>query len=456
MSTSASASALSRDTVSSAVSSLGKWMRERSAGSKAQLLLDERDDFLVLLLALRRVPAKDRTNPFFLPIPHSLFPLADPTLTLAPSVFLIIDDRAKDSPPPSKFLQEAQQSHLPVSEAIGISTLRTDYKPFESRRKLCGSHDLFIADKKILPLLSRLLGKHFFQKKKNPLPVNFSRVGWKDQIKRILHSTFFYLRSGTCSAIRVGRLSMEVDHIVDNVMAVVDEAVQKIPKKWGNVRSLHLKAVDSVALPIYQTVPEIGLKIEVGEKEDSAVDEVIDGGEEEVTQKNEVKKEKKKKKKGGIRYMDAAAFVGEELVEEGGEEEEGEKEKNKKRKKRSKESTGSQSTVDEKEVKTKKKKKAAGIQGESLVDEAEVKPKKKQKKKGDVVGEPNIDKMDGELKKKKKNNSGGKSDILDTEAKTKKKRQEKSEVEVVESAKTAKMKAQKLGSVGEVKKGKMK
>ncbi|KAJ1688422.1 hypothetical protein LUZ63_019812 [Rhynchospora breviuscula] len=447
-----STSAVSRDTVSSAVSSLGKWMRDRSASSKPQLLLDDRDDFMVLLLALRRVPAKDRTNPFFLPIPRSLFPISHPTL--APSVFLIIDDRAKDSPPPSKFLQEARESHLPVSEVIGISTLRTDYKPFESRRKLCGSHDLFIADKKILPLLSRLLGKHFFQKKKNPLPVNFSRVGWKDQIKRILHSTFFYLRSGTCSAIRVGRLSMEVDHIVDNVMAVVDEAVEKIPKKWGNVRSLHLKAVDSVALPIYQTVPEIGLKIEVGEKEDSGVEEVIDGDEEEVQQKNEVKKEKKKKKKGGIRYMDTAALIGEELVEEDGEEEEGEKEKNKKRKKRSKESTGGESTVYEMEVKAQKmKKKKVSTGGESIVDETEVKPKNKKKKKGDTVGEPNVDKMEGELKKKKKNDSRGKSDILETEAKkktkTKKKTQENGEVEVVESTKTEKMKGRKSGSAGE-------
>ncbi|KAJ3688134.1 hypothetical protein LUZ61_017298 [Rhynchospora tenuis] len=451
-----SPSPVNRDTVSSAVSSLGKWMRDRTAGSKPQLLLDDRDDFMVLLLALHRVPSKDRTNPFFLPIPHSLFPLSDPTLS--PSVFLIIDDRAKDSPPPSKFLEEAKESNLPVSEVIGISTLRTDYKPFESRRKLCGSHDLFIADKKILPLLSRLLGKHFFQKKKNPLPVNFSRAGWKDQIKRILNSTFFYLRSGTCCAIRVGRLSMEVDQIVDNVVAAVDEAVEKIPKKWGNVRSLHLKAVDSVALPIYQTVPEIGLKIEVGEKEDSGVEEVIDRDEEEVEQKNEVKKERKKKK-GGIRYMDAAALVGEELVEEDGEEEEGEKKKNKKRKNRSKESTGGKSTVDEKEVKTKKKKKA-GIGGESIIDETEVKPKKKQKKKDGIVGEPNVDKMEGELKKKKKNDSGDKSDILEMEAKTKtktkKKMQENDKVEVVESAKTEKMKGWKSGSAGEVKKGKKK
>lgn len=64
------------------------------------------------------------------------------------------------------------------------------------------------------------------------------------RIKRILNSTS-YLRLGACYGIRVGRLAMEVEQVVDNVMAMIDEA-EEIPKKWENVRSFHLKAVDSV------------------------------------------------------------------------------------------------------------------------------------------------------------------------------------------------------------------
>ncbi|EMS66041.1 Ribosomal L1 domain-containing protein 1 [Triticum urartu] len=81
-------------------------------------------------------------------------------------------------------------------------------------------------------------------------------------VRKVLSSTFLYLRTGTCSGIKVGRLDMEEEEIVDNVMAAVEAAVEKVPKKWENVRALHLKAVDSVALPIYQVVPELGMKIE--------------------------------------------------------------------------------------------------------------------------------------------------------------------------------------------------
>ncbi|GJN15184.1 hypothetical protein PR202_gb02078 [Eleusine coracana subsp. coracana] len=62
---------------------------------------------------------------------------------------------------------------------------------------------------------------------------------------------------------------MKEEEIVENVIAAVDAdaAVGKVPKKWANVRALHLKAVDSVALPIYQEVPTVArldLEGEVG------------------------------------------------------------------------------------------------------------------------------------------------------------------------------------------------
>ncbi|KAJ3677001.1 hypothetical protein LUZ60_002725 [Juncus effusus] len=298
-SSSSSSSPVTRETVSSAVAALTKWMRSNSASSKPSLLLDERDDFIILQLSLRSIPSTARVNPYLLSLPHPLFPTSD--LAIGTSVCVIIDDRNPSSVPASSFLDKAKEVGLPISEAVGINTLRTDYRPFESRRKLCASYDLFLADKRIIPLLPKLIGKTFFVKKKNPLPVNFERTGWPEQVKKILGSTFFYLRTGTCIGIRVGRLCMKVDEIVDNVMRVIDEAVEIVPKKWGNVRSLHLKAVESLALPIYQALPEIGLKIDAGERkslESGEVKnlesgEVLDGGDEVKEEKSEKASEKK-------------------------------------------------------------------------------------------------------------------------------------------------------------------
>lgn len=56
---------------------------------------------------------------------------------------------------------------------------------------------------------------------------------------------------------------MPEDEIVENVIAVIEGSMEHIPKGWTNIRSLHIKASDSVSLPIYQAVPQIGLKIPV-------------------------------------------------------------------------------------------------------------------------------------------------------------------------------------------------
>lgn len=42
---------------------------------------------------------------------------------------------------------------------------------------------------------------------------------------------------------------------VENIAAVVEAALEHIPKKWTNVQALHLKTANSVALPVYQTLP---------------------------------------------------------------------------------------------------------------------------------------------------------------------------------------------------------
>jgi ribosome biogenesis protein UTP30 len=262
-----------RETVASAVASLAKWMKKRAAEARPNLLADERDDLVVLQLSLRRVPASRSTRPRLLPLPH---PVVGHD---GASVCVISDDRPKSRSPAASDLLHASKSlhRLPVSEVIPLSTLRTDYRPYESRRRLAASHDLFVADRAILPLLPRVLGKAFYSTKKAPIGVDFTRVGWPEQVRKVLGSAFLYLRSGTCSGIKVGRLDMEEEEIVDNVMAAVEAAVEKVPKKWANVRALHLKAVDSVALPIYQVVPELGMKIEVPENVGSG--EVIDAAE---------------------------------------------------------------------------------------------------------------------------------------------------------------------------------
>ena len=52
-----------------------------------------------------------------------------------------------------------QEKIAGVSKVIGISKLRTKFEPFEAKRTLCNSFDLFVADDRVIPSLPKLLGE---------------------------------------------------------------------------------------------------------------------------------------------------------------------------------------------------------------------------------------------------------------------------------------------------------
>ncbi|KAK9285773.1 hypothetical protein L1049_024974 [Liquidambar formosana] len=67
---------------------------------------------------------------------------------------------------------------------------------------------------------------------------------------------------------------MDRDEIMENVAVAMGGVVGIVPKKWVGVRSFHLKFAQSLALPIYQALPDVRLKIEgVKEKEEEVVKE---------------------------------------------------------------------------------------------------------------------------------------------------------------------------------------
>ncbi|KAK1316909.1 hypothetical protein QJS10_CPA05g00820 [Acorus calamus] len=303
-----SSSRLSPDTVGRAVDALLKWNRSRLKNQKAQLF--EHDDLLNLVITLKKIPTKARTNPFRVPLPHPVHPFDG-----SDEICLIVDDRPRKKtgggvgdPPSAK--RKIEADGIPVSKVLKLSKLRTDYKPFEARRKLCDSYDLFLADRRIVHLLPRLLGKAFFKKKKIPVPVDLSRKDWMERIKHCCVSALLYLRTGTCCSLKIGRTSQSREEIVENVIAAVEGAVPLVPKKWGNVRSLHLKMRESLALPIYQTVPDMGLMID-GMQIDNEI-EAIEGGEGEEGEREVVVSEEKKKKRGRIHEVQYMDVVGEE------------------------------------------------------------------------------------------------------------------------------------------------
>ncbi|KAL5582593.1 hypothetical protein UlMin_015035 [Ulmus minor] len=275
-------------TVQRAVEALLKWNNSKS--QKPQLL--EEDESLLLNLTMKKIPAKNRINAYKIPLPHSLHAETS-------EICLFIDDRPKASPTKEEAMKKIKSEGIPVSNLINLSKLKSDYLPFEAKRKLFDSYDMFLADKRIVPLLPRLLGKKFYKKKeKLPVPVDLTHKNWKEQIRKACASAMLFLRTGTCCVVKVARLSMSEEEIVENVMAAINGIAEVVPSKWGNVRSFHLKLSESLALPVYQALPDTKLKIEGVKNEE-------EDGAKKVAKDEKVGKKKKKGRIHEVRYMDA-------------------------------------------------------------------------------------------------------------------------------------------------------
>ncbi|KAJ8448119.1 hypothetical protein Cgig2_031843 [Carnegiea gigantea] len=316
---STAASKLPKERIERAVTALLKWKSSKSATQKAQLL--ESDEFLYLVITLHKIPSKGRTNAYKIPLPNPLYSSEHAEFCL------FLDDRHLDS---KSAKQKVLDEKIPVAKVIKFSKLKTNYKPFEAKRKLCDSYDLFFADKRIVPLLPKAIGKHFYKKKKIPIPIELGRKNWKEQIERVCGSALLFINTGTCCVVRVARGSMEKEEIVENVVAAVNGVVEFIPQKWRNVRSLHLKFADSVSLPVYQAAPEMKMKFGGGFGAMAVMDGNLSGGMLSESGKNEVSEKKSKqvgKKKGRIhevRYMDNVGFGEMMREDESGSDDDGE------------------------------------------------------------------------------------------------------------------------------------
>ena len=44
-------------------------------------------------------------------------------------------------------------------------------------------------------------------------------------------------------------------HLVENVSVAMKGVSNRIPRGWSNIQSIHIKSVDSIALPVYTSLP---------------------------------------------------------------------------------------------------------------------------------------------------------------------------------------------------------
>ena len=164
-----------------------------------------------------------------------------------------------------------------IQRVIGLSKLKARYNSYESRRQLLSEHDIFLADDRIVTELPKLLGKAFYKGTKRPVPFSAgsarqrgitpkrlplpnetkskpvaSAIQVAQEIEKTISCAQVNLSPSATASVHVGLSNFTPTQLRDNIEAVVNGMVEKyIPQGWRNIRSLHIKGPNTMALPVW-------------------------------------------------------------------------------------------------------------------------------------------------------------------------------------------------------------
>jgi len=228
---------------------------EEKNDGKEQLL--GTDTSVQVQFTLEVTPKDPSRKPLRIEIPHSIYNVSkdnDNDQLDQPEVCLIVKDESK---PAIRDMIEQFPEHMGfIKKVLGLESLRKKHAQYSQRRELLKKYSVFMADDRILPMLTSSLGKDFFKAKKHPIPVDITRkTSLPLMIHKALSSTFLHLSEGNCVTVRAGYTHMSPDQLVSNIVAVMENGVPKIPRKWANIRAIAVKTPTSTSLPFYNKTP---------------------------------------------------------------------------------------------------------------------------------------------------------------------------------------------------------
>lgn len=245
-----------------------------SDGSSEDILASDVEPIWLVLTTKKFMADHKRLKPYKVPLPHSLH--TSPNI----SICLITPE------PQRQFKDAIALSSFPttlskqITKVISIKKLEAKYRSFESRRQLRDSYDLFLADDRIVTYLAKVLGKTFYNTTaKRPIPVSLEALKPKErksaalpstklrkepsdaksiaappllakEIERTLSTAQINLSPSTTTAVRVGLASYTPEQLAANIEAVMASLGGKLVG-WKNVRAVHVKGPNTMALPIW-------------------------------------------------------------------------------------------------------------------------------------------------------------------------------------------------------------
>ncbi|OMJ09485.1 putative ribosome biogenesis protein, partial [Smittium culicis] len=218
--------AINQDQVLKASSALLEYLAKKASNKseKADLLGDDEAETVRLLLTTKNISLKNNFKPARIPLKSSIYNEETSVCLITKDPSKAYDDRVKKS------------GISFVHKVIDVQDLKSTYLPFEARRNLRDSYQLFMVDDRIAPKMPKLLGNKFFERKKQPVNVDLTKSDIKRELTKALNSTYLYPSTGSNLSIKIGSSDFTPEQLCENIINALPHITEKIPKKALNIK----------------------------------------------------------------------------------------------------------------------------------------------------------------------------------------------------------------------------
>ncbi|RMZ97840.1 ribosomal L1 domain-containing 1-like, partial [Brachionus plicatilis] len=209
-----------------------------------------------LQVCLHKIPNLLNDKLILCKLPNPLF-----TEDTSPEVCLIVKDIDKKDRDYEKTIRKYEkiikdnQLDSIIKKVLPLKQLNLEFRPFETKRTLSTSFDIFLADKRLHEILfnGSKLGKEFHKRKRMPFGVDVEgSKNLKEDVMKILNSTTIRLTGkGPVLDVNTFLSTHSVQQAVENVNAVKAELIKNLPGGESNIKSMFIKSTDAPAIPIY-------------------------------------------------------------------------------------------------------------------------------------------------------------------------------------------------------------
>ncbi|MBD3196109.1 MAG: 50S ribosomal protein L1 [Candidatus Lokiarchaeota archaeon] len=144
-----------------------------------------------------------------------------------------------------EMLLQAKKTDIDTMSDDDIEQLNEKEK--KEKKKFVKKYEFFIVEDKMMPTVARYLARFLGPRGKmpKPFPAGYGIVSsveeMENAIDRYKNVIRIQVKKTPIVQVKVGKKSMEMKKVLENIETVVDFVVDQMPHKYNNIRSMYIK-----------------------------------------------------------------------------------------------------------------------------------------------------------------------------------------------------------------------